>query len=364
MAAPLSITADNRGPLVNIATWITLVAMVLMALTKIATKWVMIGRFQADDGLMFVAMLAGVAQSLAANQQVINGLGQHRSTLTPIQFGNYEKATYAARALYIVTTNLAKLAVLYLLASFTRTKLRRRTVKGAFYFTALWTVVALIVVLLQCTPPNTWDTGGKCIDLLAFWIVYAVVDVMEQVAIGFFPIFLLWELHTSKSKKFVAMGAFTPNLLTIPLIVARMVLLFGNLQNPDSDLTYNTFNTAIIMEIHTMLSIVVACFPFTKPLMDSLSTGLLTSDLRSATARSAARSRYPRFGLSSIRSPKIVSDAKREWFGPSVSGNFSTLDSGEHELTETSHPKDMVINRTITTTVEFEGDDKIYETKV
>ena len=151
---------------------------------------------------------------------------------------------------------------------------------------------------------------------------------------------------------------------TIPLIVARMVLLFGNLQNPDSDLTYNTFNTAIIMEIHTMLSIVVACFPFTKPLMDSLSTGLLTSDLRSATARSAARSRYPRFGLSSIRSPKIVSDAKREWFGPSVSGNFSTLDSGEHELTETSHPKDMVINRTITTTVEFEGDDKIYETKV
>ena len=57
MATPLAITADNRGPLVNIATWITLVAMVLMTLTKVATKWVMTGRFQADDGLMVVAMV-------------------------------------------------------------------------------------------------------------------------------------------------------------------------------------------------------------------------------------------------------------------------------------------------------------------
>ena len=55
MAIPLAITADNRGPLVNIATWLTLVAMIIITLTKLATKWTMAGRFQADDGLMIAA---------------------------------------------------------------------------------------------------------------------------------------------------------------------------------------------------------------------------------------------------------------------------------------------------------------------
>lgn len=57
MPTPLAVTADNRGPLVSIATWLTLVAMVIMTLTKIATKWTMVKRFQADDGLMVAAMV-------------------------------------------------------------------------------------------------------------------------------------------------------------------------------------------------------------------------------------------------------------------------------------------------------------------
>lgn len=77
------------------------------------------------------------------------------------------EATYAAQVLYVVTTNLAKLAVLQLLASFTRTKLRRIAVKGVFGFTVLWTAVSVIVVLFQCIPPETWSVdGGRCIDLV------------------------------------------------------------------------------------------------------------------------------------------------------------------------------------------------------
>ena len=129
---------------------------------------------------------AGIGQSLAAWQQVVNGLGQHRSAIDPTQFENFEKvrmdaaartsawccshflqATYAARILYVITTTLAKLAVLYLLYSFSRTKLRRSTVKGVFAFTVLWAVLSVVVLLFQCSPPATWDTeGGKCINLV------------------------------------------------------------------------------------------------------------------------------------------------------------------------------------------------------
>ena len=112
-----------------------------------------------------------------------------------------------------------------------------------------------------------------------------------------------------------------------------------------------------------MFSVIAACFPFTKPLIDSLSTGLLTSDLRSATERSERRSRYLQFGSLSHRSPRspAVLSPNRAWLGPSINGDLSSLVDGDNELTAAhvgrrgSEGK-MVINKTITTTIKYEGD--------
>lgn len=51
------VTADNRGPLINFATWLTLVVMCLATFTKIGSKLRKIGRLQGDDFLMFAAMV-------------------------------------------------------------------------------------------------------------------------------------------------------------------------------------------------------------------------------------------------------------------------------------------------------------------
>lgn len=52
------IDAQHRGPLVNIAAWTTLVAMILIFSGKLATKWKMIRKYQADDALMVLAMVS------------------------------------------------------------------------------------------------------------------------------------------------------------------------------------------------------------------------------------------------------------------------------------------------------------------
>lgn len=51
------VTPDNRGPLINLATWLTLVVMCLATFTKIGSKLRKIGRLQGDDFLMFAAMV-------------------------------------------------------------------------------------------------------------------------------------------------------------------------------------------------------------------------------------------------------------------------------------------------------------------
>ena len=131
-----------------------------------------------------------------------------------------------------------------------------------------------------------------------------------------------------------------------------------------SDPTYSSFNTALIMEIHTMLAIIAACLPFTKPLIDSLSTGLLGSDLRSTHGGSARDSRFSRFMLS--HSASRPGRSSRGYLGPSFSGNLSPIGHGDLELSEgfpeVNEKRDkMVINRTITTTVKFEEDDEFHK---
>jgi hypothetical protein len=51
------ITANNRGPLVNITTWITLVAMCLATGVKVISKRVMVRKFQRDDYYILAAMV-------------------------------------------------------------------------------------------------------------------------------------------------------------------------------------------------------------------------------------------------------------------------------------------------------------------
>lgn len=127
MPSQTRITAEDRGPLVNLANWITLVVACLATLTKIATKLRKIRTLQGDDFIMFAAMvcssvsypsslslslslffffgklytniqkpleqLSAVGQSIAVGKQVSNGLGRHINTLTDSQIDEYQKAS-------------------------------------------------------------------------------------------------------------------------------------------------------------------------------------------------------------------------------------------------------------------------------
>lgn len=122
------VTPDNRGPLINLATWLTLVVMCLATFTKIGSKLRKIGRLQGDDFLMFAAMVPIIAQSfnlqknftckkthadecdsyikkkqvvaigqtIAIANQVAAGLGRHINSLTTSQIDRYQKVSFTA----------------------------------------------------------------------------------------------------------------------------------------------------------------------------------------------------------------------------------------------------------------------------
>ena len=48
---------DNRGPLVNVAMWITLAPTCIATLVKLYTKWAVIQGLQTDDFLILFALV-------------------------------------------------------------------------------------------------------------------------------------------------------------------------------------------------------------------------------------------------------------------------------------------------------------------
>lgn len=82
-----------------------------------------------------------------------------------------------------------------------------------------------------------------------------------------------------------------------------------------SDRTFADFNTAIVTEIDMNLSIVFACFPFLKPVMDGLQTGLLNSDIHILDIKKPATGTDSSFALSTW-SKKSRQDASKIYQGP------------------------------------------------
>lgn len=113
--AQVLVTPDNRGPLVNMATWLTLVVTCLATFTKIGSKLRKTGSLQGDDFFMFAAMvpcyiilcmkshtdehffdikkLVAIGQTVAIANQVSAGLGRHVDSLTTTQIDKYQKVS-------------------------------------------------------------------------------------------------------------------------------------------------------------------------------------------------------------------------------------------------------------------------------
>ncbi|TGO49190.1 hypothetical protein BOTNAR_0440g00030 [Botryotinia narcissicola] len=88
------VTADNHGPLLNVAMWIVLVPMVIIASTKIYTKCDTLRKIQIDDYLGLLAMLSSVGQCICTSEQIAYGLGKKQDTILQSELSRFYIVRY------------------------------------------------------------------------------------------------------------------------------------------------------------------------------------------------------------------------------------------------------------------------------
>ena len=74
----------------------------------------------------------------------------------------------------------------------------------------------------------------------------------------------------------------------VALTILRLVYIFET--NDSMDITFDYFNRALVTELITCLSLIVACISFIRPFLDSIETGVLASKIRNQNLGTAHKS--------------------------------------------------------------------------
>ncbi|MCJ1465194.1 hypothetical protein MMC07_003810 [Pseudocyphellaria aurata] len=234
------------------------------------------------------------------------------------------------------------MALLQFLVYLARNNTRRLVVIGVMIFNCISAMVAIFCVAFQCSLPHPWAILlDKCFDQQAFWIAFGVMDIAADVATILSSIILLHDLHVERSQKSPIIMAFASRALMIPIVIVRLVLLKATVNSADHP--YDDFAVAITTIVHINISIIVSCIPFLKPVMDSLQTGVLASDLRT-TRHSSGHLPAAR------KTPKILME-NQPHHGYSATATSSGNDDPRDTIT--SEDEKMVIQKKTTVAVHY-----------
>lgn len=85
------LTADNRGPVVIVASYIFLVISVIVVFTRLITRFQISRRFASDDYCIIASTVFLIGQTLAITFAVNNGLGRHRDAVSDVTFDKFAK---------------------------------------------------------------------------------------------------------------------------------------------------------------------------------------------------------------------------------------------------------------------------------
>lgn len=142
-------------------------------------------------------------------------------------------------------------------------------------------MIALITLALRCGSHAPWDTrlaSGACINTKAFWIAIWFFDMLSELVIMVLPIFMMKPVRVPLSKKIFVISVFFCRITYVIATIVRLVFLPVSTQS--QNFTFEDINATITTQIVLCVSIVTACIPSLKPLLEAFNSGQMVINVK------------------------------------------------------------------------------------
>ncbi|KAJ9612311.1 hypothetical protein H2200_003908 [Cladophialophora chaetospira] len=308
----------------------------MAVISKIISK-IKVSFMKTYDWLILASIVTAFIQTICVIAACKHGLGQHRRAIPADEFDTFSKYVYAADLLFIVANALAKAS----LVAFVMVIAPQRRIQLSCYtllaVVAGWAVSGIFARAFQCQTPQRWvHADGKCHGEKATSLYLGIVNILTDIALIVLPsLMMVISLFASRA--------------IVPIFVVFQLVQYQKLYDSD-DRSWKMVGAAIWSQLVMNLSILTACIPSLKTVLDMFRSGTSfftvpaqyqtsvdnsSGGLRSRIAN-AISNRFTS-GRSVSRSQKHTSRSAAEWPTKQMKAV-----SGQHSVNVTSTAREQV----------------------
>jgi len=193
----------------------------------------------------------------------------------------------------------------------------------------LWTFIAILADVFQCSLPNPWMIiGNQCIDRDAFWMAFFILECVFNALLIALPFGILWGLQVGRWQKIALWCCFGSRISVIAAVIVQLITFnraYGSL-----DFLRNLWPSAVTAEVVLCLSIIIPCVPYLRPFLESLDSGYLRHDgiRRIGQSELSSQSNASSFGLQKFSNRSKSKSATKN--SRSKTGTMSGQENGLH----------------------------------
>ena len=221
--------------------------------------------------------------SVCIQLAVVHGYGRHKADLTKSELSAARMWFFVAQTPYKVVVCLNKMSVILLYRRIFITRTFKRICWVAMGVVVSWSVAAIMATIFQCIPIKlSWDKTviGHCFDKDAFWVAYAVGNVVSDGLVLILPIPMILRLQLKLRDKLMLCAIFSlGGFVTVTSILRTTAV--SNSTKSNADITYNFITRGLWTLIEANLGIICACLPVLKQPLSRMFPQMFGSTQRS-----------------------------------------------------------------------------------
>ncbi|THZ76048.1 hypothetical protein D6C85_02512 [Aureobasidium pullulans] len=324
------ITDTDHAGYVWIVALLSLIYPFGTLLVRLNVRW---GLYGADDWALVAATLAAVCQHIPIFVGLKAGFGKSSKVLEQGQTASIDDSIYAAEVLFIFAYTLSKVSLaLFVRRLFTHNRrLNTALCWSLLGITVAWGVVALFVLLINCSPHHFFSKRNTCPSYITRWRAVTTFDIITEAALMIVPSYLVSGVMLGSRPKMLVMTAFAFRLAVVGFSITHLRRLSRTVDAEDKGFSF--ISPAIWIQIWLAWSLVSASIPSFRAFMnpfDNISVAK-TDDSHSAS-RSELNGAYLMMGpISKPSHRNHGAPARSASQGMSLSSKLGTRTSVHHE---------------------------------
>ncbi|KAM5357089.1 hypothetical protein ACJZ2D_016625 [Fusarium nematophilum] len=277
---------DLRPSILGLNIALSLLSILAISM-RLSTRAFVVKKIGADDVLIAIAFLFGLALSTLYMLATRYGEGLHIEYLQPENVPTYTRVMLSTGLIYGLCQMFIKLSYLSLYLRIAPHKTYRLALYVSMALVFAFGISTSLVSMLLCLPfEKLWqpDIPGQCIDINAFYMFNTTTNIVFDIAIYIMPIQILWHLNLPKRQRMGLVLVFALGFLSVLVAsVFRLVTLVRLLYSPDyrGDNTWTTVESLNWSSVEIHLALVLSCTGAFKTLIQRFLPGVLERTSRS-----------------------------------------------------------------------------------